>query len=113
MDNERVNKEECPCPEGMTRKEGTCVMPEVTFTTLIMSLESSAFFHMGELASPDGAMAPRNKLLARHSIDTLTMLQDKTKGNLSVEEEELLTNSLSELKLSFVRIFAADASGSV
>lgn len=83
-------------------------MPEVTFSTLVMSLHSSAFFHMGELAGPDGAFAPKNKLLTQHSIDTLTMLKDKTRGNLTPEEKELVSNSLAELKLSFVKIFCED-----
>jgi len=83
-------------------------MPEVTFITLVMSLHSSAFFHMGELAGPDGSVAPKNKLLAQHSIDTLTMLQDKTSGNLTREEKELVSNSLAELKLAFVKIFSEE-----
>ena len=46
-------KEECkPCPEGQVRKEGKCVMPEVTFTAFVMSMNTSALFHLGEISDP-------------------------------------------------------------
>jgi hypothetical protein len=44
--------DECPCPEGQVRKDGKCVMPEVTFTQFVMSLNTSALFHLGEISDP-------------------------------------------------------------
>ena len=47
--------QECkPCPEGKVRNEsGKCVMPKVTFTSLVLSLNTTALFHLGELAHPE------------------------------------------------------------
>jgi hypothetical protein len=98
------NNEECkPCPEGQVRRDGKCVMPEVTFTAFVMSMNTSALFHLGEISDP--ATGERNKdlVLAQHTIDTLTVLEDKTKGNLNEEEQDLLKNVLFDLKMRYVR----------
>ncbi|WP_456385347.1 DUF1844 domain-containing protein [Desulfolithobacter sp.] len=79
-------------------------MPEVSFSTFILSLNTSALFHMGELPHPETGEKAVDMELARHSIDTLSMLQDKTRGNLQEDEKELLNNILYELKLRYVKI---------
>ena len=78
-------------------------MPEVTFTTLIMSLNSSALFHMGALQDPEAGRAGNDFALAKHTISTLQLLKDKTKGNLIDKEEELLGHVLADLKLRYVK----------
>ncbi|BCO08928.1 hypothetical protein GF1_13040 [Desulfolithobacter dissulfuricans] len=94
-----------PCPDGKVRgADGKCVMPEVSFSTFILSLNTSALFHMGELPHPETGEKAVDLELARHSIDTLRMLQDKTRGNLEEDEKELLDNILYELKLRYVKI---------
>jgi len=96
---------DCGCGEGkVPDKEGRCVMPEVTFSAFVMSLNTSALFHLGELADPQTGARGVDLDLARHAIDSLTMIQNKTKGNLSHEEEELLKNLLYDLKVKFVKI---------
>ncbi|HEB50539.1 MAG TPA: DUF1844 domain-containing protein [Desulfobulbus sp.] len=92
------------CPEGRVRnKEGKCVMPEVSFASFILSLNTSALFHLGELPHPETGEKVRDIELARHTIDTLTMLAEKTRGNLDAQENELLTRMLYELKMRFVK----------
>ncbi len=91
------------CPEGMILKEGRCVLPEVTFETFIMSLNQAALYHLGELADPETGRRERNLSLAKHTIDTLVMLQEKTKGNLTAEEQGLLDNLLTDLKFRYVK----------
>jgi len=91
-----------PCPEGHVRKDGKCVMPEVTFVALILSLNTSALFHMGEMADPVSGEKKKDPVLAKHTIDTLSLLQEKTKGNLTEEESSLLENVLYDLRLRFV-----------
>jgi len=94
----------CGCGEGkVPDKEGRCVMPEVTFSAFVMSLNTSALFHLGEIADPQTGARTKDLDLARHAIDSLTMIQNKTKGNLSREEEELLKNLLYDLKVKFVK----------
>jgi hypothetical protein len=96
-------KEECkPCPEGQVRKDGRCVMPEVTFTALVMSLNTSALFHLGEISDPATGAKSQDLVLAKHTIDTLKLLEDKTKGNLNGDEQDLLKHILYDLKMRYV-----------
>ncbi len=95
----------CPCEDGkVPDQHGHCVMPEVTFSAFIMSLHTSALFHMGELADPVSGEKVVDFALARHAIDTLVMLEEKTGGNLDTDEAEMLKNILYELKMHFVKI---------
>jgi len=95
--------EECkPCPEGQVRKDGKCVMPEVTFTAFVMSLNTSALFHLGEISDPITGEKNQDFVLAKHTIDTLKLLEDKTTGNLNGEEQDLLKHVLYDLKMRYV-----------
>jgi len=77
-------------------------LPVVDFHTFILSLGSSALLHLGELEHPD-AGGPRKDLpLAKHTIDILEMLDQKTKGNLTPAEEKLMTSLLYDLRLRYV-----------
>lgn len=91
------------CPEGQILKNGKCVMPEATFTTFVMSLNTSALYHLGEIRDPVTGESGEDPVLAKHTIETLQMLRDKTRGNLSAREQELLDNVLADLKLRYVR----------
>jgi hypothetical protein len=93
----------CPCAPGLVLKNGKCVMPDVTFTTFFMALNSSALYHLGELADPVTGKQQKDMLLAKHTIDTMSMLQAKTQGNLTREESDLVETSLYDLKMRFVQ----------
>jgi len=77
-------------------------MPEVTFSTFVMSLNTSVLYHLGELPDPESGEKFVNLDLARHAIDTLVVLEQKTKGNLTEEESELMRNILYDVKIRFV-----------
>lgn len=95
----------CPCEDGkVPDQEGKCVMPEVTFMAFVMSLNTSALFHLGEIADPATGRKVTDLPLARHAIDTLVLLQEKTKGNLDSDETEMLKNVLYDVKLRFVTV---------
>lgn len=97
--------EACACEEGkVPDKDGKCRMPEVTFSAFVMSLNTSVLFHMGEIAEPGSGKRVVDLDLARHGIDTLVLIQDKTKGNLSKDEQELLKNLLYDLQIRFVKV---------
>ncbi len=97
-------KSDCGCGEGkVPNKEGKCVMPEVTFSTFVMSLNTSVLYHLGEIKDPATGASEVNYDLARHAIDTLVMLQEKTKGNLNEDEEAMLKNIVYDVKMRFVR----------
>lgn len=78
-------------------------LPEVNFNSLIFSLSSSALFNLGEIADPQTGEKHRDLPLAKHSIDIIAMLSDKTKGNLDDEEEKFLDNILADLRLRYVK----------
>jgi hypothetical protein len=98
-------KKECRrCPEGQVLRDGECRMPEVTFSAFIMSLNTSALFHLGEIPDPESGEKRQDLVLARHAIDTLAMLQKKTAGNLDDEERELLSNIVYDLQMRYIRV---------
>ena len=73
-------------------------LPPVSFSSLIVSFASSAMAHMGE-----GSGGEELDLdLARHSVDVLSVLRDKTKGNLDEEETRLLETLLYETRMKFM-----------
>jgi len=104
-DDEKKNSgSDCGCGEGkVPSKDGRCVMPEVTFPAFVMSLNTSALYHLGEIADPQTGKRIVELDLARHAIDTLVLIQNKTKGNLTADEEELLKNILYDIKVRFVK----------
>lgn len=77
-------------------------MPEVTFSAFIMSLASSVLVCLGEAPDPGTGRQTKNLLLARHTIDVLEMLRQKTLGCLDSREEKLLNSLLSELRVKYV-----------
>jgi len=102
--NDTQNDGGCGCGEGkVPDKQGRCVMPEVTFPAFVMSLNTSALYHLGEIADPATGKRLLDLDLAKHAIDTLVLMQNKTKGNLTKDEEELLKNILYDIKIRFVK----------
>jgi hypothetical protein len=85
----------------------------VTFTSLVLSLATTAAVHFGDLGDPEtGERIPQNLEGARQMIDMLAMLQDKTKGNLTPQEATILERVLFELRMRFVEAErAAGAAG--
>ena len=77
-------------------------LPEVTFSTFIMSLASSTLVQLGEVPNPETGKTECNLLMAKHSIDILTMLQGKTASCLTPEEAQLLESLIYELRLKYV-----------
>ncbi len=76
----------------------------IDFYTFVLSLASSAFVHLGDAPNPEtGEPGPPDLPLAQQTIDILAMLRDKTKGNLTPEEEKFLENLLTDLRLRFVQ----------
>ncbi|MEW5723997.1 MAG: DUF1844 domain-containing protein [Thermodesulfobacteriota bacterium] len=77
-------------------------LPEVNFATFVFSLGTSALVNLGELPDPHTNQSCQNLPVAKQTIDILIMLQDKTKGNLTPEEENLLRSLLYELRMKYV-----------
>ncbi len=81
-------------------------MPEqqkLTFVSFVLSLASSAAIHFGDLPDPSGSTSEPNLEGAAQMIEILALLEEKTKGNLTAEERQLLEQVLYELRMRFVQ----------
>ena len=78
-------------------------LPEANFSSLIFSLSSSALLHIGEIADPQTGQTRKDLALAKHTIDTIAMLKEKTAGNLSDEEGKFVDNILTDLRWRYVK----------
>jgi hypothetical protein len=88
--------------EGSQGKANKYALPEATFMTLISSLATQSLVALGQIADPFSGEASINKPLAKHSIDMLAMLEEKTNRNLNVDEKRALTEVLHELRMAYV-----------
>ena len=84
-------------------KEQPRSLPPVDFTGFVFGLGQMALMHLGQIPEPQTGQVSRSLEQARHVIDILDMLEEKTRGNLTQEEAELLRTLKSELKLQFVK----------
>jgi hypothetical protein len=85
-------------------------IPPASFSFLVESMLMQTQVHLGLLhfREQEGDEEPEPNLpLARHSIDMLGMLQEKTKGNLTQEEQRLIENGLTELRFRYIQVFEA------
>lgn len=87
---------------SVTPPAGAASLPAVDFHTFVLSLGSSALLHLGEIEHPDVGATQKDLPLAKHTIDILVMLEQKTKGNLTPAEEKLIQSLLYDLRLRYV-----------
>ena len=78
-------------------------LPRIDFATFVLSLSHSALVHLGDAPDPSGAPQSPNLELARQTIDLLGILEEKTRGNLTGEEERLLSTALYDLRFRYVQ----------
>lgn len=84
-------------------EEGAEFLSEVNFYNFILSLSTSVIYHFGDIPDPETKTTQRNLAAAKHTIDLLAMLKEKTAGNLENHEKNLLEGILFELKMRYVR----------
>jgi hypothetical protein len=77
--------------------------PGVSFSSFIFSLSSSAFVGLGAIPDPNTGKVEKNLPLVKQTIDLLGMLREKTRNNLTQEEETLFDHLLYDLRMSYVR----------
>jgi hypothetical protein len=75
---------------------------EFDFSTFILSLTSSAFYHLGDVADPQTGEKSVNLPAVKQTIDILLVLKEKTRGNLNKDEEKLLEQLIYELQIRYV-----------
>ncbi|MBW2573110.1 MAG: DUF1844 domain-containing protein [Deltaproteobacteria bacterium] len=78
-------------------------LPEINFATFIFSLNSSALMHLGVIEDPGTGKKVENLPIAKQTIDILGMLKEKTQGNLTEDEAEMLKNILYDLRMIYVK----------
>ncbi len=96
-------KEEAAKTEEKPASEEEIQLPEVNFSTFVFSLSSSALLHFGEVPDPSTGLKKKSLPMAKHTIDILGMLEEKTKGNLTDDEGQLLKNILYDLRMRYVK----------
>ncbi len=90
--------------EGHSKSSGNRISAGVDFTTLVLSFASVALINMGRSPDPVSGKSIRDLAVAEQNIDILELLRQKTRGNLSVEEEETLNQVLCELRCAFTEV---------
>ena len=88
-------------PEGGAEAEADPAVP-IDFTTFVFSLSSSAAIHLGLAPHPERPDRCENLPMAKQTIDILALLQEKTKGNLTGEEERMLAEVIYNLRIAYV-----------
>ncbi len=97
--------------KGGGAKEGASTLGVPRFLDLVQSLQMGAMVGLGMLQGPDGKRPPVDLPAAKDAIDLLGILQEKTKGNLTKEEEEILREGLYHLRMGYMAILNAPPAG--
>lgn len=79
-------------------------LPPPSFSFIVLSLRAQVEMHLGLMHFGEEEKQPPDLQLARHSLDLMGVLLEKTKGNLDLDERRLLENSLTELRFRFVQV---------
>ena len=94
-------KREEPPREGSPEQE--LPLPEISFINFLFSLSTSALIQLGEIEDPISQKMVKDLPLAKQTIDLIGMLEKKTKGNLTPDEEKLMENILYDLRIRYVK----------
>jgi len=78
-------------------------LPEINFATFIFSLNHSVLVHLGVIEDPVSGKMAKNLPLAKQTIDILGMMEEKTRGNLTNDEEKMLKNILYDLRMIYIK----------
>jgi hypothetical protein len=78
-------------------------LPEISFSSFLFSLSSSVFVALGDIPDPATGETQKNLPLAKQTIDLIALLREKTRNNLSEEEERLFDHLLYDLRMRFIK----------
>jgi len=99
-DNRKAEAAETSATDGSDQQPP---MPEINFATFVVSLNASALLHLGAIEDPTTGKKEKNLSMAKQTIDILSMLEEKTAGNLSKDEENLVKSVLYDLRMIYVK----------
>ena len=94
---------DAPPEDASASEEEPIQMPQINFPTFVLSMNASALVHLGAIDDPATGKKAKNLPMAKQTIDILSMLEEKTKGNLNSDEEQMLKGILYDLKMIYVR----------
>ena len=101
--NEKVEEQAAKESVATAEAETDAQLPEINFATFIISLNASAMVHLGVIDDPATSKKVKNLPMAKQTIDILGLLHEKTKGNLTKDEETMLKSILYDLRIIYVR----------
>jgi len=90
-------------PEEPPETSQDMPLPEINFTSFLISLSSSAFIHLGDIPDPTTGEINKDLPLAKQTIDLLGLLREKTRNNLLEEEEKLFDYLLYDLRMRYIK----------
>jgi hypothetical protein len=94
-------------PDASSPLDGDRDLPAVDFQTFVLSLCHSVLVHLGDAPNPVDGTERANLPLARQTIDLLNLLQEKTRNNLTGEEERTLVQALYDLRMRYVEVLGS------
>ncbi len=96
------DSEQAPAEKKESDERSSTPLPEINFSTFVVSLSSSALIHLGIAPDPVSGETMCEPAYAKQTIDILAMLKEKTKGNLSKEEDQMLEGLLYDLRMRYI-----------
>lgn len=97
----KEEKSEEPIKEEIPGEEAP--LPEINFVSFIFSLSTSALIQLGEIEDPFTQKMSKNLPVAKQTIDLIGMLREKTRGNLTSEEDKFIEQVLFDLRMRYVK----------
>ena len=97
-----ARQEEAGKKQKAEKREEPAALPEINFATFVISLSSSALIHLGVAPDPITGEQKKDLAIAKQTIDMLAMLQEKTRGNLTADEAQLMESMLYDLRMRYV-----------
>lgn len=89
-------------PDAHSHEAHAEPLPEINFSTFVISLSTQALMHLGEVPSPFSGKVETDVPAAKQMIDLFAMLRDKTRGNLNSNEDRLMEDVLFDLRMKYV-----------
>ena len=103
-------QEENPQADDVENQEPSAEeLPPASFVTHVMSLATQATMALGQIPDPEKP-PPVNLMFAKYVIDTISMLDEKTRGNLTTEEAAMMENLIHQLRIVYLEVERQDAS---
>lgn len=98
-----IDKEKAKEEDRLKKESKEESLPEINFSNFILSLSTSALLNLGEIPDPISKEKKEDLDMAKQTIDILGVIQEKTKGNLTKEEDSLMENLLYDLRMRYVK----------